>query len=96
MRDISINNRVDDRSYRTVPDAELMKFAQEYARDIAQNCSPASMQAMKRQVYESLEQTLSESHRKAVKLMHESFGRPDFAEGVSSFMQKRPPIFPRV
>jgi hypothetical protein len=28
--------------------------------------------------------------------MLESFGRPDFKEGVVSFLQKRPPRFPRV
>jgi hypothetical protein len=30
-----------------------------------------------------------------VKLMFESFARPDFAEGVSSYLEKRPPRFER-
>jgi hypothetical protein len=28
--------------------------------------------------------------------MVESFGRPDFAEGVRSFLEKRPPSFDRL
>ena len=32
----------------------------------------------------------------AVKLMVESFSRPDFKEGVQSFLERRPPKFPRV
>jgi enoyl-CoA hydratase/carnithine racemase len=81
---------------RTLPDGELMDFVHEYACDIAQNCSPASLQVMKRQVYEALEEALADAHGKAVRLMIESFDRPDFAEGVSSYMERRPPKFPRV
>jgi enoyl-CoA hydratase/carnithine racemase len=28
--------------------------------------------------------------------MFESFGRPDFTEGVRSFVEKRPPMFGRL
>ncbi len=34
--------------------------------------------------------------RKPSQLMLESFARPDFREGVVSFLEKRPPRFPRV
>ncbi len=81
---------------RTLPHDELLKFVEEYAREVAAKCSPASLQVMKRQVYEALEESLARAHAKAVRLMLESFGRPDFAEGVQSFLEKRPPRFRRV
>jgi enoyl-CoA hydratase/carnithine racemase len=81
---------------RTVPHDELLKTVHEYARDVAAKCSPASMQVMKRQVYEALEEPLATAHDKAVKLMLESFKRPDFKEGVKSFLEKRPPKFGRI
>jgi enoyl-CoA hydratase/carnithine racemase len=81
---------------RSVPHDELPKFVEEYAREVAARCSPASLQVMKRQVYEALEETLSDAHEKAVRLMVESFDRPDFAEGVESYLEKRPPKFGRI
>lgn len=81
---------------KVIPHDELMEYVYDYARELAANCSPASMQIMKRQVYEGLSEPLSESHSKAVKLMLESFDRPDFKEGVKSFLQKRPPEFNRI
>lgn len=81
---------------RVVPHDELQKFVREYAEDLAANCSPASMAVMKRQVYQSLSERLGPAEKEAVKLMLESFGRPDFREGVTSFLEKRPPKFPRV
>jgi len=81
---------------RVIPHDELLKHVQEYTRDMAANCSPASLQIMKRQVYEGLEERLSEAHARAVSLMIESFGREDFAEGVSSYLEKRPPKFKRL
>ena len=80
---------------RVIPHQELSKHVEEYIRDMAANCSPASLQIMKRQVYQALEEPLAEAHAKAVRLMIESFGREDFAEGVTSYMEKRPPKFPR-
>ena len=81
---------------RVVPHDELMKFTREYALDMAANCSPTSMSIMKRQVYQQLSERLGPAEKEAVKLMFESFGRPDFKEGVMSFLEKRPPKFPRL
>ncbi|NUR84543.1 MAG: enoyl-CoA hydratase, partial [Nonomuraea sp.] len=49
---------------------------------------------IKRQVWNDWDATLEESARKAVHEMAASFGRPDFAEGVASFLERRPPNFP--
>jgi enoyl-CoA hydratase/carnithine racemase len=81
---------------RTLPHDELMPFVQDYVRNIAEKCSPASLQIMKRQVYQALEEPLAPAHAKAVRLMIESFSRKDFPEGVSSYMEKRPPRFERL
>jgi enoyl-CoA hydratase/carnithine racemase len=64
-----------------------------YARDLAVNCSPASMATMKRQVYAALEQRLPEALGEADGLMLESFTAPDFVEGVTSFLERRDPRF---
>jgi enoyl-CoA hydratase/carnithine racemase len=78
---------------RVVPAEELLDHALEYARDLAVNCSPASMAAMKAQVYADLERPLAEALEHANQLMAESFAREDFAEGVQSFVERRPPRF---
>jgi enoyl-CoA hydratase/carnithine racemase len=64
-----------------------------YARDIAVNCSPASMATMKRQVYADYERTLPEALAVADELMVASFSAPDFGEGVASFLERREPSF---
>ena len=81
---------------RVVPHDELMPFVREYAEELASSCSPASLQIMKRQVYQQLTRELGASEKEAIRLMIESFDRPDFREGVTSFMEKRPPKFDRV
>ena len=67
-----------------------------YAKDMAVNASPASMAAMKRQVYTHPMLPLDDALVDANRLMNESFTRPDFKEGVSSFVDKRPPAFPPI
>ncbi len=78
---------------RVLPGEELLDHTLAYARDLAQSCSPASMAAMKAQVYGDLQRGLDESLEDANRLMLESFGRPDFAEGVQSFVERREPNF---
>lgn len=65
-----------------------------YARELGRFCSPAAMADMKRQVYRAYEQDLATATHEAAGLMVASFARPDFREGVMSFVQKRDPAFP--
>ncbi|MGI9029331.1 MAG: enoyl-CoA hydratase-related protein [Ilumatobacteraceae bacterium] len=81
---------------RALPTEEVLPAAQQYIRDLAATSSPASMAVMKRQVYTELHAGLGAAERHAIQLMVESFGRPDFKEGVSSFLDRRPPKFGRL
>ncbi|NQW60430.1 enoyl-CoA hydratase [bacterium] len=76
-----------------VPGDQLLAHAVAYASDLAANVSPASMKVMKEQVYADATQPLSSSEQRSLVLMEESKLRPDFKEGVASFMEKRPPQF---
>ena len=81
---------------RALPADEVLAHSVRYVQDLAQHCSPTSLSIIKRQIYEELTATLGPSEKRARKLMMESFGRPDFKEGVASFLQKRPPRFTRL
>jgi enoyl-CoA hydratase/carnithine racemase len=81
---------------RALPGEELIEETMDYARMLAVYCSPASMASMKRQVYADLERTLPDALERANALMIESFGAPDFAEGVASFIERREPRFEAV
>ncbi len=54
------------------------------------------MAIMKRQVYRQLHAGYGDAYDESVRLMIESFGRADFAEGVQSYLERRPPKFPRL
>jgi enoyl-CoA hydratase/carnithine racemase len=81
---------------RALPDEEVLPAAQDYVRELARTSSPTSMAIMKRQVYTELHAGLGAAERNAVKLMRESFDRPDFGEGVASYLERRDPKFPRL
>lgn len=81
---------------KVVPADQLMDVALAYAADLAMNVSPSSMAVMKRQVYADYGKDVSTASKEALRLMQESFTRPDFKEGVQSFLQKRQAEFPPV
>ena len=78
---------------RVVEPERVLPEAQAYARDLAEHCSPRSMAAIRRQVYGDLSRTFGESMVHTLALMQELAGNPDFAEGVASFVEKRPAAF---
>ena len=81
---------------RVVPLEQLMDEAQGYIRDLAKTSSPASLMFMKRQVYRHLMVPLGEAMEETNALQDETVALPDFKEGIASFMERRPPDFPRV
>ncbi len=78
---------------RVLAPETLLEGTLAYARELALQCSPASMATIKRQVYSDLARELPEALAEADRLMLESFTAPDFVEGVTSFLERRDPRF---
>jgi enoyl-CoA hydratase/carnithine racemase len=79
---------------KVVEPDQLMDFTLEYARDMAANCSPTSMAAMKREVWSQLVGlTVEEATAQADLDMAHTLSAADFKEGVASFLERRPPQF---
>ena len=78
---------------RVVPGDQLMDETMAYAKDLAANCSPASMAVMKKQLYRHLGADIDTALRESNEWMAESLQAHDFKEGVASFVEKRPPNF---
>ena len=73
---------------------QLLDRALEYAEDLARNCSPASLEVIKQQLYGDAHDDVRAVSARAETLMHESMLRPDLIEGITAFFEKRPPNFP--
>jgi enoyl-CoA hydratase/carnithine racemase len=78
---------------RVVPGPELLDVAHDYARDLADHCSPVAMAAIKAQVLSDWERTQSDALAHSLDVAAEKGRRPDFSEGVNSYAEKRPPKF---
>jgi enoyl-CoA hydratase/carnithine racemase len=78
---------------RVVEPDELLAAAQNYARDIARNCSPRAVAVIRHQVYGDLDRDFTEALRRSYSTMEYFAGSPDFREGVASFTEKRLPKF---
>jgi enoyl-CoA hydratase/carnithine racemase len=79
-----------------VPAEHLLDRTLEYAAELATYSSPTSMSVMKRQVYGDWDRGVVPATGDAIELMKASLRRPDFKEGVASFLQKRNPDFAAV
>ncbi len=72
---------------------ELLGFTLDYAARMAADISPASLRAMKAQLYTDLGRTLHQAATDAEERMLAAFASADFAEGVAALTEKRPPRF---
>ena len=77
-------------------DGQSVTDAVAYLNAINEHSAPNSIMMMKRQVYRHLNAELGDAMNESNTWMDESLARGDFKEGVSSFVEKRPPSFSRV
>lgn len=70
--------------------------AQEYVRTLAATASPTAIADTKRMVWDHAGRDLDTSLDDMWAVVEAQFGRPDIAEGVQSFLEKRAPAFPRL
>ena len=68
----------------------------DYIRDLAATAAPNSIKIIKAQLYRHLNMTFGPAMQESNQLMAQSLGGEDFKEGVSSFVERRPPDFKRV
>lgn len=78
---------------RVLPPDDLLPSAQAWARMLSRTVSPRSVRVMKRQLWESPFQTLSEALVLANDEMFRSIQSEDFTEGVAHFIERREPHF---
>lgn len=77
-----------------VPADEVLERAVAYASDLAENCSPKAMAAIKDQAWADLQRDFPAASADADARVAESFTWPDLAEGVAAFNGRRAPAFP--
>lgn len=75
------------------PEKTFMESVVAYAKILASEVSPRSMNIMKKQVYEAQFQTFDEASARADEELLESLNSSDFKEGVAHFVEKRQPRF---
>lgn len=78
---------------RLVPRDRVLTEAVAYARDLAANCSPAAMAAVKHQVLNDLDSGFEDATVRALQVMAAANTFEDLPEGVAALNEKRSPRF---
>ncbi|MGY1640132.1 enoyl-CoA hydratase-related protein [Geodermatophilus sp. SYSU D00703] len=79
---------------RVVPDADLLPTAYALAREVADNTSGVAVGAARQLLWSMLGAPSPwDAHRAESRVLVELGAGPDAAEGVASFLEKRPPRF---
>lgn len=78
---------------RVLPVDELLTAAIEYAQELGRYSAPWAMAQMKQQVWSQMDMARTEALTESNQVMAQSLKRPDFKEGVASFVEKRDPSF---
>ena len=73
---------------------DLLPEALAYATELARSASPYAMSLIKRQLADDQARTFTESSESAADLLAVAKRAPDYREGVLSFIERRPPVFP--
>ena len=68
--------------------------AMDWARGLAENCSPSAMAVMKRQLLAADTQGLDDAVLSSLEEMRAAFQRPDLAEAITARIEKRPTAVP--
>lgn len=80
---------------RVLPDHELLDAARALGAEIAENTSPVAVAASRQLLWGMLGASSPwPAHLAESKAIFDLGARPDVAEGVTSFLEKRPPRFP--
>lgn len=80
--------------HHVTPPGELLARAVGHAAELAARCSPASLAAIKAQVYADLDRPRAAAVADALARMDASFDAPDLAEALAARAEKRAPVFP--
>ncbi|MFB1298553.1 enoyl-CoA hydratase-related protein [Mycobacterium sp. pW049] len=72
----------------------VLDDALEFAHTLATSVSPVAMAMIKSQIWRDCESTMEAARVRAQHLLTLAKAQPDFAEGVASLTEKRPPAFP--
>jgi enoyl-CoA hydratase/carnithine racemase len=79
---------------RVFPADDLIPETRAYLRTLVETASPTSLMHMKQMVYQHLMLGLGPAMDETNAIMDRSVKWPDFKEGISSFVERRPPEFP--
>ena len=77
----------------SVPRASVVETAIAYARNLTDNCSPAAMAVVKRQLFADWMRDHQSAVRESASIFEMLHSSPDFSEGINAFMEKRPARF---